>query len=64
MFYLDIKRKEWTQSAVECYLRGCNCDNCTIKELLESPCIMKDSVISLIRSGFKPPVKRIDVLKD
>lgn len=47
--------KKWTEGSVYCYERGCNCQGCYIKDLIESmPCKMKSSVMELVRKFGKP----------
>lgn len=42
--------KQWTDGAIFCYNRGCNCDGCFVKDLIESQkCEMKSAVISLVK---------------
>lgn len=45
----------WTTGSIFCYHRGCNCQGCYIKELLESKCLMKRAVFELVRKFGKPP---------
>lgn len=45
----------WTESSIYCYKRGCNCKDCYIKDMLETPCLMKVAVIELVRKLGKPP---------
>lgn len=47
--------KKWTEDSVYCYERGCNCQGCYMKDLIESiPCQMKKSVMELVRKFGKP----------
>lgn len=39
---------KWTQSAVDCYKLGCNCNKCNIPLIMETPCQMKRVVITLV----------------
>lgn len=48
---------QWTQAAKECYDRGCVCEKCPIKDLIETHCFMKTSVIELVRKFGAPPEK-------
>lgn len=45
--------KNWTQSAIECYLIGCNCSKCNLNKIYFSKsvfkCKMKETVIELVR---------------
>lgn len=45
----------WTESSIFCYKRGCNCQGCYVKDLLESRCLMKRAVFALVRKFGKPP---------
>jgi hypothetical protein len=45
----------WTQSAIECYNRGCVCKGCIYKEIMDTPCRMKSAVIELVRKFGIPP---------
>ena len=45
----------WTESSINCYKRGCNCHDCYIKDMLETPCNMKATVFELVRKLGKPP---------
>lgn len=53
----------WTQQAIECYERGCNCDGCYIKEVLETRCVMKAAVIELVRRYGKPTHEKMINIK-
>ena len=58
--------ERWTKSAIFCYKRGCNCRNCPIKEIVETKCKMKYSVIKLVKNIGKPKdiqERRENVLK-
>lgn len=46
--------KRWTQSAIDCYERGCRCQGCIFSSL-ESTCQMKLTVRELVRRYGKPP---------
>lgn len=55
------KYKCWTIDALECYLRGCNCEGCPMADIIHSleavkSCKMKTVVMALITRGTKPPV--------
>lgn len=45
----------WTDGAVFCYRRGCRCEGCYVKEIVETGCFMKTSVIRLVRTFGTPP---------
>lgn len=49
------KYRYWTQGAVECYSRGCVCQDCELFEILGKNCKMKESVLSLFRQLGAPP---------
>ena len=60
-----MKQRRWTETTIECYLRGCNCANCKITPKLESKkCRAKKAVIELIQQNKKPPVKRRELILD
>ncbi|MBQ7450697.1 hypothetical protein IJS77_04705 [bacterium] len=44
----------WTETAIMCYDRGCMCDGCYIQDILSDKCMMKYSVITLVRILGKP----------
>lgn len=50
--------KRWTQSAVDCYKLGCNCIKCNIPLIMETPCQMKRSVITLVRLYGRPDLSK------
>ena len=60
MFVL-LKRKakmewqHWTASAIDCYNRGCVCNGCPTKAIVETPCLMKQSVLELVKQIGPPP---------
>lgn len=41
--------EKWTESAIDCYERGCVCEGCFMKLVLETRCVMKATVIELVR---------------
>ena len=47
--------RRWTEGAIACYKRGCNCSGCITREILETPCYMKAAVIELVRKLGAPP---------
>lgn len=55
MLNINTYARQWTEGAIYCYKRGCNCQGCYIKELLESKCLMKRAVLELVRKFGKPP---------
>ncbi len=55
----------WTDIAVECYERGCNCRNCTIiPDIAIDKCRIKDYVRAYFLIGLKPPIKRKEIIDD
>lgn len=46
--------KRWTQSAVDRYKLGCVCSRCNIPLIMETPCQMKRSVVTLVRLYGRP----------
>ncbi|MBE7709673.1 MAG: hypothetical protein E7Z93_04405 [Cyanobacteria bacterium SIG32] len=52
--------RRWTQTALECYKRGCNCEGCFYKTFFSGSsqkCQMKASVLELVRTIGKPDVE-------
>lgn len=48
--------KKWTEGSIFCYRRGCNCQGCFVKDLIESQeCEMKRAVFTLVRKFGAPP---------
>ena len=45
--HCDLRR--WTYSAVFCYSRGCMCEGCQYKRIMETQCLMKETVMELVR---------------
>ena len=65
VFGVLMQQRRWTETTIECYLRGCNCSNCKITPKLESKkCRAKKAVIELIKQNKKPPVKRRELILD
>ena len=53
----------WSESAIDCYNRGCVCQGCPTKEILETKCTMKKTVIDLVsKIGIPPNVPFIEGL--
>ena len=50
--YKNIER--WTQTAIDCYLSGCNCSECEIYKNMECQCKMKDVVFELVKKLGAP----------
>ena len=57
MSWKDNFARAWTQTAKECYLRGCVCQGCPLNEVMETPCRMKMAVFELVRKFGAPPEK-------
>lgn len=62
-FYQNEDLLRWTPSAVECYERNCACNGCPISKIIETQCLMKNTVIKLVKNCGVPPEqpKEIDV---
>lgn len=54
LYITDRQFFKWTPGAIDCYNRGCNCEGCPIKRVMESHCWMKSSVMLLVREIGKP----------
>ena len=55
-----IAVRRWTQTALECYKRGCVCDGCFYKDFFSSAtqrCQMKASVLELVRTIGTPNIE-------
>lgn len=48
------KYQRWTVGAVECYKRGCICKDCPTFTILGERCVMKNSVLQLVKLYGKP----------
>lgn len=46
--------KCWTKSAIECYRINCNCQNCSIFEVIGTNCQMQDTVQKLLEKFGEP----------
>ena len=53
----------WTKTAIECYEIGCWCSKCKLRKIIESPCYMKETVITLVRNIGRPPVVKDGIFK-
>ena len=58
-FLTQIQTNRWTLSAAECYLKGCNCQICDLPFTLETKCLMKTTVIELVRKFGAPDIEKI-----
>ena len=59
--------RRWTQTAIECYKRGCNCEGCFYTDFFNNSsqkCQMKASVLELVRVLGKPDIELKQVLTD
>ena len=54
-FFNTSNYTHWSESAIMCYERGCKCDGCPIQEIITSQCMMKHSVLVLVKNIGKPP---------
>ncbi|OGI18462.1 MAG: hypothetical protein A2287_05490 [Candidatus Melainabacteria bacterium RIFOXYA12_FULL_32_12] len=57
--------RRWTQTAVDCYKRGCVCSGCFYSDFFkESPqrCQMKATVLELVRVLGRPNVEPLDAI--
>lgn len=46
---------QWTESSKFCYRRGCNCQGCYVKDIIETQCFMKEAVLTLVKEFGAPP---------
>lgn len=53
----NVYAAEWTEGAIYCYKRGCNCQGCYVKDVLETRCRMKSAVFELVRKFGSPKEK-------
>lgn len=60
---LNEKYLNWTPSALDCYFRRCRCKGCPLFEILETPCLMKYTVIQIIKKQGKPSenIQQLDI---
>lgn len=55
-----VQQNRWSQTALDCYLRGCVCEGCLLSEIIESSkCHMKAAVIELVRIYGKPEYNEV-----
>lgn len=62
-----IAVRRWTNTALECYKRGCVCDGCFYTDFFNGSsqkCQMKASVLELVRVLGKPDIDLPQVLND
>ena len=60
----SVKYTQWTKSAIECYLRGCICRNCSVYNAIGKRCKMKKAVLYLVRKYGMPKGKDYEELKN
>lgn len=46
--------RRWTQSSIDCYNRGCVCNGCFYQKVMSTPCMMKTTVLELVKLYGKP----------
>lgn len=53
-------QRRWTNTAIECYLRGCVCNGCLLNDLIFKDslnnCHMKATVLELVRVLGRPAI--------
>ena len=62
-----IAVRRWTNTALECYKRGCVCDGCFYRDFFNGSsqkCQMKASVLELVRVLRKPEIDLPQILND
>lgn len=69
MRFYNHEVRHWTQTAKECYLRGCKCVGCPIYEAVfrhnRLRCKMKLVVIELVRKwGITNDLRKNDLLEE
>lgn len=61
----ETLNRKWTKSAADCYFMGCVCSKCFIYKVIFSKrsykCMMKNTVIELVRQIGKPKEKDYDI---
>ncbi len=58
-FLPQFQANKWTLSAAECYLKGCKCSTCNLATFLETKCLMKKTVIKLVKEFGAPDIEKI-----
>ena len=59
--------RRWTNTALECYKRGCVCEGCFYSDFFNNSkqkCQMKASVLELVRVLGKPDVEIQQIILD
>lgn len=56
--------KNWTPTAIDCYLLGCSCSKCNLYKIYfdktNTRCRMKDTVIELVRRYGAPQKEKYE----
>lgn len=61
----NVRVGTWTDSAIFCYNRGCRCNGCYVKDIVETKCRMKSIVMELVRKyGVPAPEKEKGLSKN
>lgn len=55
----EMTVNKWTESSIYCYKRGCQCSGCFYQKILSSPCMMKNTVLELVKLYGKPKEEKI-----
>lgn len=55
---------QWTLSAIECYQRNFNCDECTVFEIIGKQCRMKTIIKELVKQHGAPKEEINYLLKE
>lgn len=58
MFLPQFQAKRWTLTAAQCYQIGCNCEKCYLPEILETKCVMRKTVIELVKKFGAPDIEK------
>lgn len=45
---------KWTSAAIDCFKIGCNCKKCSISEIMQTRCKMKEIVLELVKKYGAP----------
>ena len=62
-----VSARRWTNTALECYKRGCSCEGCFYSDFFSGSsqrCQMKATVLELVRVLGKPDIDLPQVLED
>lgn len=66
-FGRGVSVRRWTNTAIECYKRGCVCSGCFYADFFNKTsqkCQMKASVLELVRVLGKPDVELPQILSE